>query len=543
MQTLAVWWTSLIEFLTTESIWVAAAMATTTVIGLIFGRYEIRLRRLRMIRDYIAAFPTTAGGDGAQGINPSFEFVRTKYSADVEPYAPPPEASRTPPNGEPGAKENADELVSQITATIEQTHRFGRRHDRQLLWSSLPYALVVTSGFYLALIPSCSMSNATCARDLVLSLFITGGLPGSAGAEASQMERFAAENTATVAAFAFIGAYVASLRYLVKALAVFDLSAYTFIRQAAMIVISVLVTIILYRALPNPLLAIADFAKPATNDTVLTHNPGIPLIWILLALSFGLLPESAIQFALVKSTSVINWIKQTDDRFKDWTRVIPLDAIDGIDYFTRFRLEECGISEVQSLATYNPIMLHIETPYGIYQAIDWIAQAQLCCVVGLDRFLLLRQFNVRTIFDLERALKQDRSLEAAEQVAIDKFDRIYAAVLFAPNNLLQGIQNTSNAKFLIPGDEPGLVREVDAGEFSKWALSSITGTPKDASRAIEHLMDWIGDDLHVRRLRRLWNEISVRLGPLSLELLGDDEIRRNAGTTSTFPLQPPFVFP
>ncbi|EHS48803.1 hypothetical protein PDO_3682, partial [Rhizobium sp. PDO1-076] len=133
MQTLAVIWASLKEFLTTESILVAIAMAATTVIGLIFGRYEIRLRRLRMIRDYIAAFPTTAGGDGAQGINPSFEFVRTKYSADVEPYAPPPEASRTPPNGEPGAKENADELVSQITATIEQTHRFGRQHDRQLL--------------------------------------------------------------------------------------------------------------------------------------------------------------------------------------------------------------------------------------------------------------------------------------------------------------------------------------------------------------------------------------------------------------------------
>lgn len=529
MQTLAVIWASLKEFLTTESILVAIAMAATTVIGLIFGRYEIRLRRLRMIRDYIAAFPTTAGGDGAQGINPSFEFVRTKYSADVEPYAPPPEASRTPPNGEPGAKENADELVSQITATIEQTHRFGRQHDRQLLLSSLPYALVVMTGFYISLIPLCSMINATCTQDLVLSLFITGGLPGSGSAEANQTVRIAAENTATVAAFAFIGAYVASLRYLVKALAVFDLSAYTFIRQAAMIVVSVLVTIILYRALPNPLLAIADFAKPPSNNTPITINPGVPLIWILLALCFGLLPESAIQFALLKSTSVINWIKQTDDRFKEWTRVIPLDAIDGIDYFTRFRLEECGISEVQSLATYNPIMLHIETPYGIYQAIDWIAQAQLCCVVGLDRFLLLRQFNVRTIFDLERALKQDRKLATEEQQAIDKFDRIYAAVLFAPNNLLHGIQITSNAKFLIPGDEAGQVREVDAGEFSRWALSSITGTAKDASRAIEHLMDWIGDDLHVRRLRRLWNEISGRLGPLSLTLLSDDDIRKNAG--------------
>jgi hypothetical protein len=311
-----------------------------------------------------------------------------------------------------------------------------------------------------------------------------------------------------------------------------------------MIVVSVLVTIILYRALPNPLIALSSLYDKTTGGTAtaLDTNPGIPLIWILLALSFGLLPESAVQFALVKSTSLIAWIKQTDDRFKDWTRVIPLDAIDGIDYFTRFRLEECGISEVQSLATYNPIMLHIETPYGIYQAIDWIAQAQLCCVVGLDRFLLLRQFNVRTIFDLERALKQNRTLTAEEQVAIDKFDRIYAAVLFAPNGLLRGIQDTSKAKFLIPGDEAGAVREVDAGEFATWALSSITGTEQAASRAVEHLMDWIGDDLHVRRLRRLWNEISGRLGPLSVSLLSDDDIKKGAGSTAP-PFTPPFAFP
>ena len=40
-------------------------------------------------------------------------------------------------------------------------------------------------------------------------------------------------------------------------------------------------------------------------------------------------------------------------------------------------------------------------------------------------------------------------------------------------------------------------------------------------------MDWIGDDLHVRRLRRLWNEISGRLGQLSLELTPDHKIGAN----------------
>ena len=260
----------------------------------------------------------------------------------------------------------------------------------------------------------------------------------------------------------------------------------------------------------------------------------LPPGWMLLALAFGLLPGSVLQFVLVKIGSQINWIKQSDNRFIEWTRVVPLDAIDGIYFFTRFRLEECGISDVQSLATYNPIMLHIETPFGIYQTVDWIAQAQLCCVVGLDRFLLLRQFNVRTIFDLERALKQNRNDDTEDDTkAIDAFDRIYAAVLLAPTGPMKNVQEASTAMFLIPGPD-GQIKEVNAREFSMWALTTISETKEMSSRAIEHLMDWIGDDLHVRRLRRLWNEISSRLGQLSLELTPDHEI----GNPASDPAQP-----
>ncbi|KAE8235017.1 hypothetical protein A4X03_0g9938, partial [Tilletia caries] len=243
------------------------------------------------------------------------------------------------------------------------------------------------------------------------------------------------------------------------------------IRQAAITVISVLASAALYRALPDlsALQALVSIERT-------TSIGELPPAWILLSLAFGLLPGSVLQFILVKIGTQINWIKQSDNRFLDWTRVVPLDAIDGIDFFTRFRLEECGISDVQSLATYNPIMLHIETPYGIYQTVDWIAQAQLCCVVGLDRFLLLRQFN--------------------------------------------DVQEKSLAKFLIP-DADGQIKEVDAKDFSIWALTTISENKEMASYAIEHLMDWIGDDLHVRRLRRLWNEISSRLGQLGVELTAD----------------------
>lgn len=489
---------SLYDYLVSIPLWLwqnvdgwALLVAVLTPALIIFGRQEIRLRRVRQIFDFERTFGNIRTSEDGKKINPSFEFVRSKYLSDVDMAGTFSQPDYQHPN------------AAQIQEILDRITRLGRRRDRRLLASSVGLMIVLYFGVdaLLAAI-TCGFGSVTC------SCALTHFAPCDAALNASENTGVTYSALVTIGGLAFAGAFVETFRTFLRHLAVFDLSAYTFLRQTGEMVAAIIFTMIAFAAIPDPL-------QPFTRGT---ESDGIPWLWIALAPILGLMPRSATQFFYMKTKNLITWFKTEDDRFQEITRVTTVDAIDGIDFPTRFRLEVCGIYDVQNLATTNPIMLHIESPFGIYQCIDWVAQAQLCHILGLEKFLMMRELNIRTIFDLERAIDS--------RDGPDEVDTIYAGVLFAAtDNLRKAAQIGGNQPMII---EDGKVTPATVDAYCIWARTVIGTEPARAKLSVEHLMRWIGDDLHVRRLRLIWNDISRTLGKRS-EALPDTQGHRGSG--------------
>ena len=107
--------------------------------------------------------------------------------------------------------------------------------------------------------------------------------------------------------------------------------------------------------------------------------------------------------------SRMNYVKvEKSERFNS-LEIIPVEVIDGIDTGIRKRLEDYHIVSVQNLATANPVMLFVETPFVIYELVDWVAQAQLITAIGVNKTTKLWDFGIRTILDLEFHVKNSKT--------------------------------------------------------------------------------------------------------------------------------------
>ena len=316
------------------------------------------------------------------------------------------------------------------------------------------WPLVLSASAYLAF---CIMGYVVLLAPIakVFAGWITNALFWSASASPDQGVLI---NTVAVAGAAFLGAHIFTLRYLFKAALNSELNQFKWIRGALHLLTGVVVALILYRALNG-----TGWLKEVID--------GKSSVWLGIAFASGWIPDFALTnlFRYIK----VNNLKGVDEDIMKLVSVIPIEVIDGIDYDTRYRLEENNIVDVQSLATYNPILLYVETPFGLAQIYDWILQAQLCLAVGPRPYIEFKKIAIRTIFQL-----QDET-----QNASDGYTRMIGGAMYS----------SASADRL------------------KAIMAAGAGTPPPPAeidpKVIKYAVDTIGKDPYLVALRSLWQYI------------------------------------
>lgn len=329
----------------------------------------------------------------------------------------------------------------------------GGRQTAVMAWTgAFFFTLVCFTGFLLLFVPVDYLFAASAGASLhiVPGLFWTTTMEGR---QASLM-------TCSIAGFGFLGGYIFQVRYLTRATLNQELSALAFVRSAIGIIVGTLLATVFYRAV-----GVASVPAELT-----THGSDELKFGLALGIAFavGYWPD-------VGLARIAHWLrikaKVVDTDAVERAKILPPEVVDGIDTEISFRLQESGLYDIQNLATAHPLTLYAETPYNIYQCFDWVLQAQLILSVGSECYSALRRHNIRTIFDLERAILANG----------------------APEGYLKAIGAV-------------LLASADA-EFKERIGLPANGPVTIDTLVVRHVVAILGDDLHVHRLRDLWSTI------------------------------------
>jgi len=195
---------------------------------------------------------------------------------------------------------------------------------------------------------------------------------------------------------AFLGAYLWGLQYLGRRYAMNDLTPAAFFNLAVRMIVAAIVGLLIYHA--AYLLSGEEALKAAESNR--KDGLGLPLLPAL-AFFIGMFPQRGITW-LSERLAFLGGQQPK-------ALPLPLELIEGLDEYDRYRFSEVGIDSCYDLASAEFIPLLLRTPYQARELIDWILQAKLCVRVGGD-VEALRHFGYRTISDLMRL--EDEQVES-----------------------------------------------------------------------------------------------------------------------------------
>jgi hypothetical protein len=326
---------------------IAVFFSIVPVWVIIFIRGTVKRQRQEVIQDLDAVFHLPNGGSDSF-IVPSFEFVKYKYY-------------------------------------LKRDHTSEGRAPKDfstLAWFFAVIPLVLT----LFLLNSFTAFVVGQAAGVPLPGFISGEVREA-------LNHAQTWKWAILAAYA--GAFLFMARAFFRAINNFDLSPASFVGATNNLLFGVILASLIYFGL---------LRLPELMGQQVLGDVSLAVV-LLISFAAGYFPDSATR-ELVRSSRLRDFKREDAGMFSAF-KAIPIEVIDGIDTGIRDRLSDYHISTVQNLAASNPIMLFVETPYGVYQIMDWVAQAQLCASVGPRALVQLWSMGVRTIFDLERLALHD----------------------------------------------------------------------------------------------------------------------------------------
>lgn len=312
----------------------------------IIVRNTVKIHRQGIVMDLSKVFnaPTPGNPRSSEDFIPSFEFVKYKYFLGG--------------TGQEGESNQEDfawwAWAAGLLALLVVFIVFGYIASRYVNLGLLSFLVGL----------DCASTNTGHCADPLLSAWVCGLLA------------------------ALAGGYVFMIHNFFRAINNFDFGPASYVSATNNLIAGALLITIFVFAF--------DFMTQATRSSAIFAG-----VLITLGYAVGHFPESANR--MVMDRSKLAHFKRDNPEIYRKITATPVDIIDGIDSDIRDRLADHHIRSTQNLATANPLMLFVETPYGVYQIMDWVAQAQLCCSVGPDKLIRLWQLGIRTLFDLERA--------------------------------------------------------------------------------------------------------------------------------------------
>jgi hypothetical protein len=267
-----------------------------------------------------------------------------------------------------------------------------------------------------------------------------------------------------VLVIAYLASYLFIIRELLRAVSNFDLGPTTLLAGAIHVLFGAITAVIIATA----------------ASEIIPGGPITTPVLIVAAFTVGFVPELGLR-SLLRASRLRLFKRENTDLYTAFVAT-PIEVIDGIDSEVRSRLAQSHIVSMQNLASANPIMLFVETPYGVYQIIDWVAQAQLCAALGPKGLLELWKMGIRTIFDLERAVFATSTMVLRHEIG----------------------------KIVVLGRTPE--------ERARLGLGAEDKPSEETDQTVIALVEVLVDDLHIQRLRQIINRISERLGSENLRL-------------------------